>query len=217
MPGVEEADRCPSCERDFTSLYDYPTIYVAGFERTEIPVDLKIPGRVGDYVATLFVHPDSVLMNPKIPKRVVELFQHPKIVEDPRSEYVDYKGWEWIRLWKWPQIPLEESYFVLTKKNVRNIVDFRVNRFLASLDILLGKEVPARLLQPPKLPKAVPYSLSFIENGASFGEKPSEAGFKAAHLYLQDRESQSLDPGRTITFGTLYYEGRINSLTPPPT
>lgn len=207
MTGVEEGsegtDRCPACEREFTSLYDYPRVYISKIVRTEAPADLKIPGQI----RILFVHPAKEFGNAKLPQRVVELFGSP-LVNGSGQEYVeDKKGWSWSRFADQPEATLDQNYFRLFRQDVSNIICLKADKFLTSLNEMTGREVSTQLLHPPKLP-IVQQFLTFAEVDTTFGERRSEDGFRKANLLLKRGSVGGIY--RIINFGTLYYEGRIN-------
>ncbi|MBI4153731.1 hypothetical protein HY501_00180, partial [Candidatus Woesearchaeota archaeon] len=68
------ADQCPACEREFRCLEDYPLIYIATFNKGDIPAELEFPF----LDPTTFVEPSSKFCNEKVPAKVLGLFKKNK-------------------------------------------------------------------------------------------------------------------------------------------
>jgi hypothetical protein len=67
-------DRCPTCERNFNYLEDYPLIYVAKFKRVEVPAKVIMP----DHTWEVFVGPKLPAGNKKVPQEAAEFFKNNK-------------------------------------------------------------------------------------------------------------------------------------------
>jgi hypothetical protein len=195
-------DKCPTCEREFQSLDDYPLIYVASFNRESIPADLKFPF----YDWTIFVGPNSELSNKRPPAEILEFFKNKR-----KAKKFEYNGWKWTLEGKW-----ENGKYLRENPDQRETIVAGLNPYLDSLDGLVGREVPkAELL--PQFPRDgyfrhafnIPdtaYQLMFHEQGKT------PAGLRIAELYLMD-EGPNLGGGPTIhcltKVGHLEYEGRV--------
>jgi len=80
-------ERCPTCEREFKGIQDFPLVYVAKFERLEIPPDVKFP----DVDSGCYVGPESdATDNKRPPKQVVEFFEN-----NGQAKECEYDGWVW--------------------------------------------------------------------------------------------------------------------------
>jgi len=66
--------KCPTCDREFSGISDYPAVYVAKFQRLDIPPGITFPSR--DY--EIYVGPKSKCGNPRPPGEVLNFFRDNK-------------------------------------------------------------------------------------------------------------------------------------------
>ncbi|MBS3086897.1 hypothetical protein J4422_04310 [Candidatus Pacearchaeota archaeon] len=197
-------DKCPTCEREFQGLQDYPLIYVAKFERVEIPTDLVLPF----YDAAIFVGPNSDAVNKRPPQEVLEFFK-----KNEREKGYVHNGWKWSLKGKW-----DIGNYHREQPDQRPIVVAKLNPYLETLDSLVGKEVEKSQLLPNferegyfryafNIPDTA-YQLMFYE------QEKTPVGLRIAELKLMG-EGPNLGSagGPTIQalakIGHLEYEGRI--------
>jgi len=159
------SDKCPTCERDFQGLQDYPLIYVAEFERVKLPTDLVLPFY------------EEIIDRP--PQEVLDHFRQNK---DQKS-YV-CNGWEWSLENEW-----DTGSYRRGQQNQLPIVIAKLNPYLDTLDSLVGKEVEKSQLLPNferdgyfryafKIPETA-YLLTFEEQGRTL------AGLRITELQLK--------------------------------
>jgi len=195
-------DKCPSCEREFKYLEDYPLIYVASFERGSIPSDLEFSSK--DY--TVFAGPISELCNDRPPAGVLKFFK-----DNVQAKEFKYNHWKWTLDGEW-----DNGRYRREIPDQREIIVAGLNPYLDSLDGLVGREVPTSELLPqfPREPSfnhafCIPdttYLLLFHEGGRT------PAGLRVAALQLIDSHLDgSVLPEIHILakVGHLEYEGRV--------
>ena len=204
---INMIDQCPTCERQFQELDDYPLIYVVSFNRRGIPVDLKFPF----YDFTLFIGPNSEASNEKPPKAVLDFFKGNK-----QAEKFEYKGWKWTKQGNW-------DTGIYKRKNLdqREIIVASLNPYLDSLEGFVGKEVLRSELLP-QFPRDRYFRYSFgIPNTAyqlMFSEKgKTPAGLRIAELHLMGKGPNLGSAGgptiRSLAqVGKLGYEGRVRQI-----
>tara|TARA_Y100000310_G_C20421989_1_gene687112 strand:- start:113 stop:721 length:609 start_codon:yes stop_codon:yes gene_type:complete len=197
-------DECPTCEREFQKLDDYPLIYVASFDRSDIPADLKFPF----YDWTVFVGPNSEAGNERPPEAVLDFFKGNK-----KAEEFEYQGWKWTKQGKW-----DRGSYHRENLDQREIIVASLNPYLDNLEGLVGKEVPrAELL--PQFPKDGYFSYSFGIPDTAYQLMFSEEGKNPAGLRIAELHIMGEGPnlgsagGPTIQslaqVGKLGYEGRV--------
>jgi len=197
-------DKCPTCEREFQSLDDYPLIYIASFNRGSIPVDLKFPF----YDRTIFVGPNSKVDNERPPVEVLDFFKHNR-----EAKQFEYNDWKWTLEGKW-----ENGRYNRENPDQREIIIARLNPYLEFLDSLVGREVPKEDLLPQfprndwfgysfNIPDTT-YQLMFDEQGKT------PAGLRIAEFQLMGEGPNLGSAGgptiqRLAKVGHLEYEGRL--------
>jgi hypothetical protein len=194
-------DKCPTCDRAFQGLEDYPFIYLARFKRVEIPLDISLPF----YDRTVFVGPNSDVMNERPPREVSDFFR-----EHNLEECFVYDGWKWSLRGEWDIGKYRREL------DQRSIIISRLNPYFDTLDRFVGKNVETSRLFPPferddyscelfNIPDT-DYFLRFDE-----GRKTS-SGLRVATLKLigESSDMQSdLSMGSLAEVGRLEYEGRL--------
>ena len=197
-------DKCPTCEREFQNLDDYPLIYVASFNRGSIPADLKFPF----YDWTIFVGPNSKNCNERPPSEILDFFKN-----NNGAKEFKYNGWKWTLKGEW-----EDGHYHRENPDQREIIVVRLNPYLDSLDGLVGREVPKAELLPQfqrdgrfrhafNIPDTA-YQFMFNEQGKT------PTGLRVTELQLMG-EGVNLGSagGPTIQslakVGHLEYEGRV--------
>ena len=130
-------DKCQSCNREFKKIRDYPLVYVARFERIDIPKNLQFPiERSGpDYV-----EPDSPYSNPRAPEAVLDYFK-----KNSEEKTLEYDGWTWNR----KENSFGLVYYTRSTNDARNLILSYINPYLNKLEELIGQEV----LSSKALPK----------------------------------------------------------------
>jgi len=197
-------DQCPTCEREFQRLDDYPLIYVASFDRMEIPADLKFPF----YNRVVFVGPNSEASNERPPEAVLDFFKGNK-----KAEEFEYEGWKWTKRGKW-----DTGSYNRQNLDQRKIIIASLNPYLDDLEGLVGKEVPrAELL--PQFPRDGYFSYSFKIPDTAYQLMFDEQGKTPAGLRITELRLMGEGPnfgsagGPTIQslaqVGKLGYEGRV--------
>jgi len=204
---INMIDQCPTCERQFQELDDYPLIYVASFNRRGIPADLKFPF----YDFTLFIGPNSEAGSERPPAEVLGFFKQNK-----RNKHLEYNGWKWTLEGKW-----EDGHYHRENPDQREIIVASLNPYLDSLEGFVGKEVLRSELLP-QFPRDRYFRYSFgIPNTAyqlMFSEKgKTPAGLRIAELHLMGKGPNLGSAGgptiRSLAqVGKLGYEGRVRQI-----
>lgn len=198
-------DTCPTCDRKFERAEDYPLIYVAKFERVEIPADLVLPFFDWD----VFVGPNSeCTRNKKPPKAVLDSFK-----KNPKQESYVNEGWKWALRGKW-----DTGSYHREQLDQRPIVVAELDPYLKKLEGLVGKEVPKTEILP-QFDKDGCFRYAFNIPGTAYQlffdeQEKTPAGLRNTMLQLMG-EGPNLGSagGPTIqalaSIGRLEYEGRI--------
>jgi hypothetical protein len=157
-------DSCPSCNRTFERVLDYPRIYIAKIERLPIPPEINFLAE--DWV--IFAGPKSKYFGRKPPKPVLEFFR-----DNPKAQEYEYEGWVWTfdtefsESWR-TRISLSEKvkqFFGVPIKapEAWEVGHYRrsekcsfstptimkhVSPYLDHLETLVGKEVPSTEILP---------------------------------------------------------------------
>ncbi len=196
-------DKCPTCERDFKGIEDYPLAYVAKFERIEIPADLVLPF----YDGSLFVGPDSDLRRERPPRKVLHFFKN----NATQKSYI-------CNRWKWSlRGPWNTGHYQRVQQDQKPIVVAKLDPYLETLESLVGEEVDKSQLLPNfkrdggfkyafNIPNTA-YKLMFDE------QERTPAGSRIAELQLMGAGNMGSAFGpiirRLARVGRLEYEGRI--------
>lgn len=197
-------DKCPTCERKFERLADYPIIYVTSFNRVEIPE------LIGSSFGAL--HPETkskLSLNKPIPKAVRKLFQ------ETGKSMISYDGVLYKRCDKPSSDGLVwyESSRDITEIIRGAISNPKIQESLLALDGFVGQEVlTKKLLALPgfngkmKTGDYDDLSLSFCEAGQT------ENGLRICKINLNGGwdggsiSNASLDQ----QLAQMDYEGRIH-------
>ncbi|MBS3089332.1 hypothetical protein J4461_00440 [Candidatus Pacearchaeota archaeon] len=153
---------CPSCNREFTGISDYPLVYISKIERLSLASEVQFI--IDD--PTIFSGPRTGARN-QPPREVLEFFRENK----EKREY-EYKGWTWKlntdSVWGGPlilslkertkeffgvHIPVEQwelgNYKRFQKGSFSaETITKPVFSYLGHLETLIGKEVPTREVFP---------------------------------------------------------------------
>lgn len=127
-------DRCQACDRKFERISDYPLVYVAKFERLDIPSGIVFP----DYNPTAYVGPKSEFKNPRPPQEVLNFFK-----ENKRAEEFEHEGCTWHREGKW-----DSGYYHRSRNYVKEVILAQLNPYFDTLKKLVGQEVPTTQVLP---------------------------------------------------------------------
>lgn len=208
-------ESCPSCDRAFKSVEDYPKIYLASVVREEIPEYTRFP--LGPYRFSIFVDPKEQpeMSNSAVPAAVMELF-----AGKPRSEEdrVEYHGWQWIRnvmgFINTETTPYTDhrtySYQLYNNDSIgliRNVVLYRLNRYLGRLEEQVGQEVPQGVLMPPNLLGGYRAEFNF-----DLGEVDEATGLNSINLSVNYHAGGTFYEIKPIVqVATIDYEGRLNN------
>lgn len=212
-------DGCHACERDFESLFDFPIVRVAAFDRTVIPTDLVLPD-----AWEIFVDPEAKVGNRKVPAEIKALFDDENVVKGRRQDSessvwrdtVNHDGWQWSRI-KHGEDNVNSSY---SKARILfgggSHIASVVEPYLPQLEGFVH-----RLVRPDEL-KLSKIAINFT-NGTQFTFPKACLEFDDNHLHQESTRKASLvvytehgmAPGGGTLLGkiaeiaTLSYEGRI--------
>jgi hypothetical protein len=124
----------PTCDRVFEGISDYPFVYVAKFERLEIPSGIVFP----DYSHTIYVGPNYECNNPRPSQEVLNFFKGNKQVEE-----FEHEGYTWHRRGKW-----DSGYYHRSRNDAKDVILAQLNPYFDTLDGLVGQEVPTAQVLP---------------------------------------------------------------------
>lgn len=208
-------ESCPSCDRPFQSIKDFPKVYLANVAREATPEDTRFP--LSFRSAGVFVDPEKKrqgMGNRSVPVAVMELFAgHP----ETKRDVVDYHGWQWTRNFS-GYIDTRTSPFTdhrtysydLSNNDqtglIKNIVLLRLNKYLGRLEEQVGQEVPRDILTPPHLLGG--YRAEF---NWGLGEVDEATGLNRVNLSVNYHTGGSIYTAKPIVqVATIDYEGRLN-------
>ena len=126
--------KCSTCDRIFERISEYPLVYLAKFERLDIPSGIIFPDRS----KLLYASPESDLNYPRTSKRVLDFFK-----DNKRAEEFEHEGYTWHREGKW-----NSGYYYRSKNDTRDLILAQLNPYFDTLDGLVGQEVPTAQVLP---------------------------------------------------------------------
>ena len=126
--------KCPSCDREFERIFDYPLVHVVKFERLPISSELVLP----DFGYEIFVGPDSRCGNRRPPQEVLDFFKANK-----KEEEFEHKGYTWYKQGDWNFANYRKGI-----KNAKDIIMAQINPYFENLEKLVGKEVSTKQILP---------------------------------------------------------------------
>lgn len=198
---------CPSCEREFKGIGDFPRIYVAGFRRLEFPSGLIYTDFGDNY------------KEKELPKEVLKLFK------ETEENIIAHEGFVWKREdspWEDEKGKIEYSrYDDLTSKTREIYESPRLQEYLNRLEGFVGIEVPTREVAPSRVGLSI-YELDQGEIDIEGLVVPNLSNIKSLRGLGFQIETTTYglphDAFHGIAclakVGVLAYEGRINILQP---
>jgi hypothetical protein len=197
-------NKCPTCERDFERLEHYPIIYIADFNRVEVPE------LIGDSFGDL--HPETKSkqsMNEPLPKAVRKLFQ------ETRKDALSYEG---VLYQKMECLSHDGLVWYQSSRDITELVKGAVARpqiqeTLSALEGYVGQEVLTRkLLALPAFRGGIKsgdyydLSLSFYDAGQT------ESGLRICRINLNGGWSGGSISCASLSqdLAEMNYEGRIH-------
>ena len=126
--------KCPTCERTFEGISDYPLVYVAKFERLNIPSGVVLP----DHSPEIYVGPNSKCGNERPPQEVLDFFKGHK-----RAENFEHEGYTWHRQGNW-----DSGSYYRSRKDANEFIVAQLAPYFDTLEGLVGKEVPRTEVLP---------------------------------------------------------------------
>ena len=158
---------CPTCDREFEGVSDYPLVFVSKFVRATIPEITSFQIRDN----TIYVGPKSECGNPRPPKEVLEYFK-----ENQAERKFQHDGWDWVfeadsHIWSRktnlsirdtikkllgaPDYELKPKIWEVANYNrsqkeqfAKDTVMKNINPYLDRLESYVGKEVPSSHILP---------------------------------------------------------------------
>ena len=122
-------DRCPSCERPFEKMQDFPLIYMVKFQRLEIPDGLVFPN-ADDIV---FLGPEYKSKDRTPPTQVLNYFR-----DNPKGTKFEHEGWTWR---KQPETKWSNCYYSREEVNIKDKLLSQLNPYLEKLEQRVSLEI----------------------------------------------------------------------------
>lgn len=206
-------DNCPTCEREFKSIEDFPIIYVANFKRTELPEVIAPDFRTGYSIPETRV---EGLGGELLPKEVLDLFK------ESEKNIVAYDGWAYIKSHRAFGAQWYSKVRDKTAEAGKEIGEYSFQKYLLGLEELIGQEVGRDQILPPwkkKYPRVffLPYSRDFFIRLYEFKEtelKRTDNKYKVCRIdIIENCTLEHIDDLLPLAIvGILEYEGRIKSV-----
>ena len=182
---------CPCCSREMKGIHDYPQVFVVGFQRNELPEDLRLPIFVNEIFIDKSTEGRKGVVNKSVPKQAIEMFN------ETGKEIIQFHDWIWTRR----KYGTSFSYQLCKEDGSKSIIDL-LQRNLRKMEEMVGLEVPRNSLRI-RQPRLGGYSLDFIER-----EHNNNSG--TAELRLLSWGGGTIQSGTTLVIaGELTYEGRF--------
>ena len=205
-------DSCPSCRRDFKSMYDFPMVRVEDVKRKEIPNDLVLQEE-----GRLYVDPKGTPGNEKISPDIAERFNDKSQVVkikngDFESEILIVDGYQWRKREYGNQALYSRAQVIIGGAEL--IVPV-IEPFVQRLESFVGRELPSHELTPPdisfELKPGIPIHLP--KDPLKFAERVSQ-GQRQVDLGVYSHGGRA--PGgillnKLMDVASMKYEGRIFS------
>ncbi len=198
-------EHCPSCEREFRGIFDFPAVYLVKFA---VNVDLKAVSYRPFFEQTIFTDPSLLIGHKQAPQAVVELC---KTAEGRCA----YDGWQWQRR----QVPLQNGNSALIYerfKDVRVDLEDKLKPYFSRLERAVGTEVQRSDLLPPfEGSPASGFHIPATEYEFSFHADKNVTGVqRRATIDLFDTKPTGglMSVHRVVPLAYLEYEGRLKRL-----
>lgn len=202
------ADQCPTCERTFESMNDYPLIRIVRFTRIPISDSQTFPLHDWTHFRDSRDYSLMGVHYPKVPAEVEEFFR-----KNPKAPAFEYQGWQWSLAGAW-----ENGSYTRAQGDLRRAITAGLDPYFSTLERLAGSIVPTRDVYPPfertsvstfNIP-GIPEDHGTPEYQLAFDtEKRTPAGtVKKLDLYLFYVRPNSEFINRVATVGNLEYEGK---------
>lgn len=198
-------DKCPTCDRQFERFEDYPIIYLAKFQKIEVP----------EFVGSSFsdLHPEKKSKrsgNQPIPKEVFKLFQ------GSGKKIISYSGRIYERLDE-DELHSEGMTWYQSAQDITEIVKRaialpEVQDSLSALESLVGKEVLTKtILALPAFSKKLRIEDCDDISLACYGCGEVENELRVAKISLDGawNGGSISSAGISQDLAQIYYEGRI--------
>ena len=189
-------DKCPTCERNFKHINNYPLVYIKSFERLELPE--LIAGGIGEIYTETKTEGSG---NKPLPEEVLELFQQ------TGKDRVVHEGNVYTKLGN-KRYDCEIDVTDMVKEIISRE---EVQTALSTLESLVGQELePKQVLKHPECEELVydehhSFKLSFMEGEKSDGYRTSKVGVSGGQILVHGRTLYSISQRIAV----IKYEGSL--------
>lgn len=127
--------KCPCCNHELKSIFDYPKVELVKFERYNLSDKLVFPDCSKEFFSANQT-PGNV--GPLVPKNVLDFFKKNRT----NKEFED-NGFVWVR-----NGPIETGLYQKTNRDVRNIIINKLNPYFDKLEKIVGN-ISTDVISPP--------------------------------------------------------------------